>query len=249
MRLLSDILATLPDGAVIDVRIGLRWTAVVVDVDGERRCGLASTLVARHKSHGNPDVPQPGTLHTRPARELAQLALRAERPTLASVGIAAINALLPRQPERWIELNAEDVIARHGAGRRVVLIGSFPFVERLRERVGELIVLDQQPQPGEQPAAAAPDVLPGADVVAITGMTLQNHTLAGLLSLCRPDAYRIMLGPSTPLSPVLFAYGFDALSGAIVTDIGAVLRGVSQGAAFRQLHRLGVRLVNMRREG
>jgi hypothetical protein len=35
------------------------------------------------------------------------------------------------------------------------------------------------------------------------------------------------------------------LSGSIVEEIDAVLRGVSQGASFRQLHRLGVRLVTM----
>jgi hypothetical protein len=38
------------------------------------------------------------------------------------------------------------------------------------------------------------------------------------------------------------------LSGSVVEEIDAVLQGVSQGAGFRQLHRLGVRLVTMHRD-
>lgn len=247
MQLLTDLLATLPDAAVVDVRIGLHWTAVVVENGDTPRCGLASTLAANHAQHGTPDVPQTGTLHTLSAHELASFAQNIDQPTLASVGIAAINALLPREPEKWVELNAEEKIAEHGAGKTVALIGSFPFIPRLRERVGSLNVLDQHPQPGEHPASAAAEILPQADVIAITGMTLQNHTLANLLPLCRPDAFLMMLGPSTPLSPVPFQHGFSVLSGAVVTDIDAVLRGVSQGAVFRQLHKLGVQLVNVER--
>ncbi len=78
-------------------------------------------------------------------------------------------------------------------------------------------------------------------------MTLLNHTFDGLLALRRPDAPVMLLGPSTPLAPLLFDRGVDLLSGSVVEDIDAVLRGVSQGANFRQLHRLGVRLVTMTR--
>jgi uncharacterized protein (DUF4213/DUF364 family) len=46
MKLLGDLLAELPNGEVLDVCIGLHWTAVVVQINGQRRCGLASTLMA-----------------------------------------------------------------------------------------------------------------------------------------------------------------------------------------------------------
>ena len=55
----------------------------------------------------------------------------------------------------------------------------------------------------------------------------------------------MMLGPSTPLSPVLFDYGFDATSGSVVVDRDVTLNCISQGANFRQVH--GVRKVTMRR--
>jgi hypothetical protein len=76
-------------------------------------------------------------------------------------------------------------------------------------------------------------------------MTLINHTLEGLLALCPPEAFVIVLGPSTPLTPLLFDHGVDILSGAVVTAIEPVLRIVSQGGNFRQVHRAGIRLVNM----
>jgi uncharacterized protein (DUF4213/DUF364 family) len=76
-------------------------------------------------------------------------------------------------------------------------------------------------------------------------MTLLNNTLDDILQMCSPQAKKILLGPSTPLSTVLFDYGFDWLSGSIVENIEAVLRAVSQGANFRQVHQAGVRLVNL----
>jgi len=246
MQVLKEILETLPDGQVREVRIGLHWTAVVAELEGELRCGLAASLSGAHDHHKEPDVPQAGQLESLPARQLAEWSLGAH-PVRTSIGMAAVNALLPRYPERWSDENAEQVIANLGAGKRVALIGDFPFVPSLRQQVGELIVLEQNPGPDDLPAEAAPQVLPGADVVAITGMTLVNHTLEGLLALCSPQAKVLVLGPSTPLSPVLFDHGVDVLSGSIVTNIPAVLRILSQGGNFRQVHRGGVRLVNMSR--
>jgi hypothetical protein len=250
MQIITDLLETLLDGKVLDVRIGLHWTAVMVEVGGAQHCGLASTLHTGESAghHQEPDVPQAGQLELLSGRELARLSL-CEQPTLASVGIAALNALLPRHPHLWREANAEEMIALHGWGKRVALVGHFPFVPRLRSRVGNLQVLELAPGEGDLPASAAGQALPKADVVAITGMTLANHTLEGLLALCSSQAQVILLGPSTPLSPVLFDYGVDVISGAVVTAIEPVLHVLSQGGNFRQIHRAGVHLVNIQKDG
>jgi uncharacterized protein (DUF4213/DUF364 family) len=247
MKLLDELLATLPEGEVFDMCVGLHWTAVVIRAGDQTRCGLASTVVTSHHHSAEPDVPQAGHLHHLPARELAQLA-RAEQPIQASIGVAALNALLSPSPALWREINAEQVIADQGAGKTVALIGSFPYVPRLRPRVGRLFVLERQPKEDELPAEAAPDILPQADVVAITSMTLVNHSLESLLELCHPQATILLLGPSTPLSPMLFEQGISLLSGAVVIAIDPVLAAIKQGANFRQVHRAGVRLVTMSRE-
>ncbi len=243
MKLLDDLLAALLNGEIIDLRIGLHWTAVIARVKGERRCGLASTLAGEHKP-GTPNLPQAGQLHTLSGAEMAALA-RSKQPTPACVGVAAINALIPPRPELWTEQNAEEVIAHYGKGKAVALIGHFPFVTRLQPRVGRLIVFERRPQEGDLPEEAAPDHLPGSDVVAITAMTLANHSLEKLLALCSPQALILLLGPSTPLTPLMYEYGIDLLSGSFVEQIEPVMRAVEQGANFRQVHRAGVRLVTM----
>jgi len=78
-------------------------------------------------------------------------------------------------------------------------------------------------------------VLPQADVVAITGTAITNHTLDGLLRLCTPEAFIILLGDTTLLSSVLFDYGVGALAGTRVTDPDPALKCLSQGANFRQI--------------
>jgi uncharacterized protein (DUF4213/DUF364 family) len=245
---LDEILDTLLAGWVTSVLIGLHWTTVRTEVGGQQRCGLASTLSGPHGHHGQADVPQAGYLETRPGSVLAGLA-KADHPTQASVGVAAINALLPQQSQAWVDLNAEEVLAREGAGKRVALIGHFPFVDRLRSQVGELLVLEQRPRPGDLPASATAEIVPQAEVVAISGTTLINHTLERLLALCSKEALIILLGPSTPLSPVLFEHGIDILCGSVVTDIEAVLKVAGQGGNFRQVRRAGVRTVTMARPG
>jgi hypothetical protein len=79
-------------------------------------------------------------------------------------------------------------------------------------------------------------------------MTFTNGTLDGLLNLCRPDALVILLGPTTPLSPLLFDHGVNILAGSIVEKPEPVLQALKQGGNFRQLHHAGVRLVTMRQE-
>ena len=246
MALLSDLLNTLPDGDVSQVVIGLHWTAVVTEVEDTRRCGLATTSRIPHEHHSEPDVPDAGQLESSNGLVVAAYS-QSDSPIMRSVGVAAINALLPPPIQDVVDTNAEEVIASLGFERRVVLVGRFPFIPRLRTRVGELTVLELNPNPGELPETAAQDVIPAADVVAITGLTLINHSLENLLKLCSPQARIILLGPSTPLSPVLFDYGVDLLCGSVVTDIEPVLRAVSQGANFRQVHRAGVRLISVAR--
>jgi uncharacterized protein (DUF4213/DUF364 family) len=244
MALLDDLLGRLEQGRILKVLVGLHWTAVLAEREGKRHCGLSSTLTSAHEHHGATDVPAAGALVAIPAHELAAFANDISRPIQASIGVAAINALLPKMKgDKYIEANAEHVIAKHGKDKTVAIVGDFPFMARLRSQVKELFVIDHHPREGILPPETAPDILPGADFVAITGMAFVNHSLEALLSLCADDALVMVLGPSTPLSPILFEYGVDIISGSQVVRIDPVLEAISQGANFRQVHRAGVRLV------
>jgi uncharacterized protein (DUF4213/DUF364 family) len=220
------------DAPVRQVLIGAFWTAVVLDGDPPR-CGLASTLRAETHDDG-PPVPQPGRLREHGGRELAGW-LRSPRILEASIGMAAFNALLEVDESACVDLNAEKVIVEQGAGRRVAVVGHFPFVERVRQAAETCWVLELRPRPGDLSAGHTAEVLPQADVVALTGTSLLNHTFDDLVSLCRPDAFVILLGASAPLSPVLLEHGVDAVSGTMVVDVPAVVRAVGEGATFRQI--------------
>lgn len=247
MKLLEDLLTTLPDGNVIDVRIGLHWTTVVVNSNGIRYCGLASTIGLQHEHHGRSDVPDAGCLELQSATALSSLAL-SEPGALASVGVAAINALIPPFPELWEQGDAEQLIREIGIGKKVVVIGDFPFVSRLRHEISNLYVIDRKPHQGVFPESLAPEILPDSDIVAITGMSIINHTIESLLDLCYPKTKIIILGPSTPLSPVLFDHGVNFLCGSVVTDIDSVVHAAGQGATFRQLRKAGIQLVTMKND-
>lgn len=248
MSFTDNLLSIVPDGKVLEVHIGLHWTAVIVEVNGQKCCGLASTLVDTHEHTGHPQVPLAGKLETLPALELAGL-IKEENVTLHSVGMATINALLPNYPDHWTDINAGDVIASYGKNKKVVLIGNFPFISKVKEQVGELLILEQNPKEGELPAKEASSVIPNADVVAITGMTLVNGTFSGIFDLCSQKSTILVLGPSTPLTPWMFEQGIHLLSGSVVTNNDAVIRAISQGASFRQVHKFGVRLVTMCKPG
>jgi len=237
---LDDLLSSLTvDSPVRSVWVGAHWTVVC-----SRHCGLAATLMSSHP-HGHLQVPDAGRLHLKSALQLAELA-RSSEWMEASIGVAAINSLLDVQESAARQVNASEVLVSRGRGKNVALIGHFSFIPQLREAAAQLWVIEQHPLEDEYPAQAAVDLLPQADVVAITGSTLANHTLDGLLSLCDPRASVMILGPSTPLSTVLFDHGADVISGTRVEDEAAVLRTVGQGASFRQVE--GVKLLTFTRE-
>ena len=239
---LKDILSSLElDHEVSDIRTCVFWTAVT-----SFRCGLASSMATSLLPSERHQVESAGNLLPTGAKALAKLSL-SSKILEASIGVAAINSLLPIDESLCIDLNAEEEIRSHGEGKRVAVIGHFPFVRGLRAVAQELWVfeLPGRSRPGDFTGNEIETLLPQAEVVAITSTTLINHTLGSILSLTAPDAYKIMLGPSTPLSALLFDYGFDALSGSIVIDRNQVINCISQGANFRQVK--GVRKVTMGR--
>jgi len=240
MSILSDLLQNLPEDAPVQsVTVGAHWTLVC-----SRHCGLASTTIA-DKPHGHARVRDVGRLHLKTAHELAEYA-RSDDLLEASIGVAAINSLLTAEPEGAVDLNAADVLTEKGRGRKVALVGHFPFIPALRRAAAELWVFEKHPSEDECPAEMADELLPQADVLAITGTALINHTLDHLMGLARADALILVLGPSTPLSPVLFDHGAALLSGAVVLDEAAALRTVAQGAVLPQVE--GLRLLTIARE-
>jgi uncharacterized protein (DUF4213/DUF364 family) len=241
MKVLDDlILALNTEARVRDIRLGLFHTAVWA-----RHCGLAATLPRDALRQEPPSVKEPGRLLEKGMEELVRMAY-SESLLEAAIGMAAINSLLEVNEEQCLELNASQLIAEKGEGKKVAIVGHFPFTARLREMVSELWVIEKNRREGDLPEAEAENLIPQADVVGITGTAFTNHTIEGLLKLCRPQAFVVILGDTAPLSPVLFDHGIDAIAGTRVTDPELALRCVSQGATYRQIR--GIRQLTMFRD-
>jgi uncharacterized protein (DUF4213/DUF364 family) len=238
MKIIDDLLSTLNyEAPVREIRQGPFQTAVLT-----RHGGLASTPHDPGPHHSQTSVREAGLLMRKDARVLSGMAESASLLE-AAIGMATINSLLEINDEECLELNAGRLIAEKGKDKQVAIVGHFPFISQLREVVKQLWVIEKNPGDGELTEAEAVDFIPQADVVAITGTAFTNHTIEPLLELCRPGAYVLVLGDTAPLSPVLFDYGIDAISGTKVIDPELVLRCVSEGATYRQIK--GIRQLTM----
>ena len=225
------------DSVVREVHTCVFWTAVL-----SKHCGLASTFHEPHPYHK--PVRNAGRLTGLSALELVQYA-RSDNVLEASIGMAAINSLIDIDENRCVKENALDVLARKGRGKNIAIVGRFPWTPKLRMIARTLWVIEQRPQEGELPSEATEEVLPQADVVGLTGTSFINHTVDRLLALSK-NSFVVMVGPTTPLLPVLFDYGVDILAGTKVVEPDKTIHSISQGAIFSQVK--GVRLVTMAKE-
>jgi hypothetical protein len=241
MKILDNLLSKLnTEASVRDIRQGLFHTAVLT-----RNCGLAATLPRDALQQEQPFVKEPGFLLKKSTQELVQMCY-SESILEAAIGMATINSLLEIDEERCQNLNARELIIEKGRGRKVAIVGHFPFGPQLRQEVKELWVIEKNPREGDLTEAEAEKFIPQADVVGITGTAFTNHTIERLLELRNPDAYVVILGDTAPLSPVLFDYGIDAVSGTKVIDPDLAMRCVSEGATYRQVK--GIRQLTMTKQ-
>lgn len=150
----------------------------------------------------------------------------------ASIGVAAINAYY-NNPEvarkngvefsdsKRIEDRVFDpfIMSQNEVkGKKVAVVGHFPHLESLFEPICDLSIIEWEPEEGDYPISASEYLLPECDYVYLTCACIMDKTLPRMLELSK-DAKRItMVGPATPLAPVLFDYGIDDLSGFMIKD-------------------------------
>lgn len=243
MEVLNAVLHSLSsDAPITEVRRGLHWNAVV-----STHCGLSSTMSQELWCNTEEEgFPSPkGSFTEMSALELAQFSL-SDDIEKASLGMAAINSLIDVDTEACSDVDGLQLIYDLGKDRNISIIGHFPYLERLSEVAKNLWIIEKHPRPGDIAEEAGKEYLPLSDIVVISGTTLINHTFPGIVETCRKKSVKMLLGPSTPMTPALFNYGVDILSGSVVTDRVTALRYISEGANFVRLKKTGaVRFVTM----
>jgi uncharacterized protein len=219
---------------VVDVRIGLGYTAVVLD-DGH--AGVAYTFRDQARS-GCSVLDGARPLSGSPAADLLCL-LESPDAIEAGVGLGCANALANRDlPEflggdilKHLEVRPDDDVA---------MIGHFgPLAGAVRARARSLTIFERVEEPTEvfRPQHEASAALPRCQIALITAASVINHTIDDLLEAAKGCREVVLLGASTPLSPVVFeASPVTMLSGILVTASEGVLRVVSEGGGMRQLN-------------
>jgi uncharacterized protein (DUF4213/DUF364 family) len=227
MELLKKIIANTPETSVNEVIIGDRS----VLVHSEDHAGMANRI-SRDPSaeifHSD------SKWKAMNLRKLAEYSL-SDNLLEAAIGMAAINCGLDGMTGVKKRVNAKEIILKKGKNKVLGIIGHFPFLDEQKDHFSACYIFEKYPHKGDLKESDIAHYLPKADVVAITGTTMTNHTFDNIYNSLPKSSYNIMLGPSTPLSPLLFDHGMDMVSSTRVMNYRNVKEQVLMGTPTRYL--------------
>ncbi|ARM75311.1 DUF364 domain-containing protein [Acidianus manzaensis] len=218
------------DEKIKDIYIGTTWTCVL-----SKFCGTASTDPL--SSHVN--VRGFGHLHEKNISELSEY-LFSFNLLEASVGLASINSIIT--PTYNTNYNGLDLALELSTNKNVVMVGYFGYYPKLNEFnkiAKEFTILELNPflvDPTRRifPSTAAESIIPKADIVIMTGMTIINKSIDRLIELAKKNgnAYTMIVGPSVPMLKDLLDLGIDILSGIQVVNPNGFIRKITQGCGI-----------------
>ncbi len=168
-------------------------------------------------------------------------------PIKTAVAIATLNALSETCWQKGEtgdytitkNIDAQDAV-RMPVERSVAVVGAFiPTLQALKARGGTWWVIEQEPKTLKEdemshyvPAEQSTEVIGKADVLIITGVTLINHTLEGILSAAKAGADIAVMGPTASSLPEpLFNRGVRIVGGVMVTNPDRLLEILSCGGS------------------
>jgi uncharacterized protein (DUF4213/DUF364 family) len=209
-------------------------------------------------------MPLSGRLSGRSAREYLD-GLGSGNVLKRALGIATLNALSAacweRTEDRPYELelgiDAFDEIHIDPTKKTVVVGALAPILKKLLAAQADIHILeiDSTPlKPAELPfyvqAERAAEFVPRADVLIVTGATLLNGTLTGLLLMAKSGAEIVVTGPTASMLPdAFFARGVTLLGGILVTRPDELLDVISEGGSgYHFFGKSAERLVIRRQE-
>ncbi len=230
-----------------DIRIGVFYTGVVLNTG---HAGMSYTPVQEipeavccPRSHAK--MPVSGKLLNMQIAELMDYALD-DNVLKAAVGIATINALsailiedeaCQYKPSAYG--NALDLVKITGEDT-VAMVGAFPpFIKRIREITNKLFVIEKNPRvagKGDmieiESEARLREIIPQANIIVITGVTLVNHTLGPILELSKKASEIVIVGPTASVYPEpLFARGVTVMGGVRIVDAAKMIHLIGEAGS------------------
>ena len=164
-----------------------------------------------------------------------------------TLGIAALNALStlywqlkpPRDYTIQYGYNAFDDVDPRRYDYSVVVGALVPMLKKLIAANADFTVMemDSRTLKGKEldhylPPSEAAKCIPKADLMVITGVTVLNDTLPGLLELRKPGAEILVTGPTVSMLPeAFFKRGVTSLGGIVVTKADELLDLLCEGGS------------------
>lgn len=191
-------------------------------------------------------MPSSGKLQGKKAAEAVE-ELFTGGPLKKALGIAVLNAFSSTYwqkgtPETYTIKTGLDPLdgALIPEDAYVVVVGALvPYLKMLKKRGNPFCVLEMDPRtlkPDElsfyAPAEKAPEKVPQADWLIITGTTLVNDTLDSLLSYTKPGARVIVVGPTASMLPdAFFSRGVSSIGSIMVTKPDELLNVLAEAGS------------------
>ena len=238
----SAFLLKHPDLKIDEVRVGVNLTAVKLS---NHRLGLASTLkdiyVYSDKSMRDYGSFTPLRIEGMKVTELFETTKKSA--LISTLRIAVLNAITTEildSGQYHIVRNTDPFeMIRLLPNQTVTIVGAFhSYIKKVAALGNPLHVLELNPDALNHehkqfyvPANGFRTVIPNSDVIIITGLTLVNGTLDGLLSVVSPKSQVVVTGPSSCIMPeVLFSHRVDIIGATYITKPELLFPMVSQAA-------------------
>lgn len=219
----------LEDLTISDVRVGLFLTAVRLSDDSY---GTSASLNDNrpHSAKSSRDFGDFGPLKIRGKKVTWLFETDKESNIILTLRIAVLNAissgLIASSGHKIIE-NCDPVdLLDLGSRKTITIVGAFQsYIRKISETGNSLYVLelDENALTPDQkqfyvPANEYRKVLPLSDIVIITGLTLVNGTIDGLLSAIDKRSRVIVTGPSSSIIPdILFSNKVSIIGATRIT--------------------------------
>jgi uncharacterized protein (DUF4213/DUF364 family) len=202
MGIIEDVLQEINDKPADEITIGEAFVGVKIGT----RIGV---------SHRVDEIGKLNNIYENlKGRELTNL-IYSQDFVKKAIATAAINAQL--EPRNFQTGNVFKKILKVANNYdKIAIIGKFPIINQLKELGCKIYAFEKKTIPGFLPVEKEKELIPTCDLVIITGTAFVNGTLRYLLELS--NGYTMIVGPTSPVTEVLFHYNVKVVAGIFCTN-------------------------------